>query len=119
MRYWAVVGLDQAVKADASLAAKALPAVEPLAKDPAASVRAAVGEALCDMGKLNAGLALLAEVATTDTGMAADLAAWALYRLGDKARPVLPKIENTDYPKERYPRDALDRVVKMLKKDGK
>jgi len=117
MRYWAAVGLDQAARKDAGMIKRALPAVERLAADPDPAVRAAVGEALCTMGKLDDGLDVLAEVATGDTGMAACLAAWALWRLGDRARPVLPKIEDTEYPKTRYPRAALNRVVKALKKD--
>jgi len=116
VRYWAVVGLDQAGKADPAIAAGAIPAVTALKNDPAASVRAAVGEALCDFGKCDEGLATLLEVVTGKTGMAAGLAAWALWRLGEKARPILPQLEKSPGPSARYPKDALNHVIRRLKK---
>ena len=116
VRYWAVVGLDQAGKTNLASAARAIPAVMALKTDPAASVRAAVGEALCDFGKCDDGLAVLLEVVTGNTGMGAGYAAWALWRLGEKARPILPQLEKSPGPGTRYPKDALKRVIQRLKK---
>ncbi len=116
VRYWAVVGLDQAGKADPAIAARAIPAVMALKTDPAGSVRAAVGEALCDFGKCDDGLAVLLEVATGKTGMGACYAAWALWRLGEKARPILPQLEKSPGPDDRYPKDALNRAIQRIKK---
>jgi len=122
VRYWAVVGLDQAGKADPlgglrpARAARAIPAVMVLKNDPAASVRAAVGEALCDFGNCDDGLAVLLEVATGKTGMGACYAAWAIWRLGDKARPILPALEKSAGPAGRYPADALAHAIDRLKK---
>lgn len=117
VRYWSAIGLNQAARSDPAVAKRVLASIARRAEDPDPAVRAAVGEALCTMGKMDDGLNVLAEVATGKTGMAACLAAWALWRLGEKARPVLAKIQDTEYPKERYPKAALARVVKMLKKD--
>jgi uncharacterized sulfatase len=122
VRYWAIVGLGQAAKADPlgglrpALAARAMAAVAALKNDPAASVRAAVGEALCDMGKLDDGLGVLLEVATGDTGMGAAYAAWAIWRLGDKAKPILPALEQAAGPAARYAKDALAHAIDRLKK---
>jgi hypothetical protein len=116
VRYWAVVGLDQAGKADPAIAARAIPAVMALKNDPAASVRAAVGEALCDFGKCDDGLAVLLEVATGKTGMGACYAAWAIWRLGDKAKPILPALEKSPGPDARYSKDALAHAIDRLKK---
>ena len=66
------------------------------------------------MGKLDEGLNMLADVVTAKTGMAACLAAWALDHQGDKAKPVLGKLEKAA-PNGRYPDDALNRVIKRLK----
>jgi hypothetical protein len=116
VRYWALVGLGQAAKADPTLATRAMAAVAALKNDPAASVRAAVGEALCDMGKLDDGLGVLLEVATGNTGMGAAYAAWAIWRLGEKAKPILPALEKSTGPKERYAKDALAHAIDRLKK---
>jgi len=116
VRYWAVMGLDQAGKADPAIATRAIPAVTALKNDPAASVRAAVGEALCDFGKCDDGLAVLLEVATGKTGMGACYAGWAIWRLGDKAKPILPALEKSNGADGRYPKDVINHAIKRLKK---
>jgi hypothetical protein len=92
VRYWAVVGLHQGCK-DAAAIAKAKAAVAPLLNDRSASVSVAAAQALVDWGEQPRGLARLVEVLQSGGDKGSLFAAWALWYLGEKANPVLAKLQ--------------------------
>jgi hypothetical protein len=93
VRYWAVVGLHLGCK-DAAAIAKAKPAVLAVLEDPSPSVSVAAAQALVDWGEAEKGLARLLKPPRSGGGKGGLFAAWALWYLGDKARPALEKIRS-------------------------
>lgn len=115
VRYWAAVGLHQAVLAGASPDA-VRPALEPLLADASPSVPVAAAHALVDCGRAEKGLARLVELLQAPLEKTRLLAAHSLERLGEKARPVLDRMEAALDGQPRYPGDVLKRAVAALKK---
>jgi len=113
MRYWAVVGLHQAARAGAD-AAKIAAAVAPHATDEAPSVRAATGECLADTGQFDKGLAILIDTLKTGGDKGSLLAACALERLGDRAKPAADRIRQAGSGGS-YTTRALSRLLGNLK----
>ncbi|MCD6303629.1 MAG: hypothetical protein J7M21_01555, partial [Planctomycetes bacterium] len=115
MRYWAVVGLDQAYK-DAAPPDGVKKAVAAVLNDPSWSVSSAAAQAMIDWGEEQKGLARLVEVLQNAPDKGAIYAAWALWYVGEKARPVLKAIEGVKLA--RYPQTVLSRVIDRLKKSS-
>jgi len=91
VRYWAAVGLHTACKSKKQKEAAAATLQKKL-KDPAAIVRIAAAEALCDWGNPENALPVLAETTKEKTEKTRLYAIHALKRLGQKAKPALPQI---------------------------
>jgi len=114
VRYWAVVGLHQAYPSDPP--AEVLDEVRGLLKDEAASVPIAAAHALVDWGKTQEGLDRLVEALSAPGEKTRLLACHCLERLGEKARPVLARLEKAVKNQSGYPQRLLPRVVEALKK---
>jgi len=93
VRYWAVVGLHNACK-DAGTIDKACAALLGLMiADTSLSVRIAAAHALCDWGWEDQALPVLVNALEHGTDSIRLVAAIALGRIGEKARPALPEIK--------------------------
>ncbi len=114
VRYWAVVGLQHGCEGDGQIA-RAAEAVAPLLKDDSDAVRVAAAEAFCTWGRCDAGLPVLVDVLRNGPNSAPRFAAWALWHIGEKARPALAEMEK-GAAGGRYPNAVLKRVVARLKK---
>ena len=92
VRFWAVVGLHNNCKDGASIT-RAKQAVLRRLDDESVSTRVAAGQAVCDWGEEEKGLAVLSEILLNGTtGSSRLYAATALNRLGEKARGALDAI---------------------------
>ncbi len=114
VRYWAVVGLHQS-SPDGPPEGRIKSAVERLLDDPAPSVPVAAAEALVDWGEPQRGLARLADALAADLEKTRLLAAWSLDALGEKARPILDRMQEALKEQPRYPGAVLKRVVEKLR----
>ncbi len=92
VRYWAVVGLKN-VCAEAQDVERAKAAVAELLNDPSPVVRVAVAEAMCQWGREKEALPVLVAALTHESPTVRLSAAWALGRIGEKARLALPQLE--------------------------
>jgi len=113
VRYWAVVGLHYNCESSGDVE-RAKAAFEKGLKDPATVVRIAAAHALCDMGKEDEALPVLAEALKDRTDKARLYAAIALCRIGEKARPVLPAIEAASKDKDNYVQRVTQATLKRL-----
>ena len=114
VRYWAVVGLHQAHPSGPP--PDVLEKVGALLKDEAASVPIAAAHALVDWGKVQEGLDRLVEALSAPGEKTRLLACHCLERLGEKARPVLARLQEAVKNQSEYPGRLLPRVVEALKK---
>ncbi len=71
-------------------------------------------EALVDWGETEKGLARLAEALEAPLEKTRLLAAGSLSHLGQKARPILPRMKSALQGMPRYPKAVLERVVGRL-----
>jgi N-sulfoglucosamine sulfohydrolase len=105
VRYWAVIGLHYGSK---SADAKTKAAFEKALNDPAVVVRIAAAHALCDLGQEKEALPVLAEALNNKTDKARLFAIIALNKIGEKARPLLPRIKAAQKDSDNY----VQRVAK-------
>jgi len=101
VRYWAVVALHAncTSKADSTWAGTVL---KDMLDDPSVVVRIAAAHALCDWDQTNKGLPVLMEAMKHPTGKARLFAVIALNKIGPKARPALPLIEQAVNDPDNY-----------------
>ena len=117
VRYWAVLGLRTHAygSADATNAEALKPLFRQLLDDPAAVVRIAAAQGLCDLGEAGAGLpALTRELGQNEIGSARLHAITALEQIGDKARPAIPAIQAATKDKFGYVGRVSKRVLRQL-----
>ncbi len=115
LRYWAIVGLHQAHRGAPPDRVQA--AVTALLSDPSKSVSVAAAQALVDWGERDKGLARLVEVLASGGDKGSLFAAWALWHLGEKARPALERIQAAGTGR-RAGGAVMQRVLARLKRKG-
>ena len=98
MRYWAVVGLHNALnknkkKQESGTITRAKAAWLKRLEDSSPSVRVAAARALCDWGEEARALPVLVDVLKSGSNTARLFAATALGQIGEKARPALSDLQ--------------------------
>jgi len=113
VRYWAAVGLHTSCKSQEQKKS----AVEALLKkldDPSTVVRVAAAHALCDWGHDEQVLPVLADALEDKNAKARLYAITALDKIGEKARPILPRIEAALKDSEGYVQRVAGTTIKRL-----
>jgi len=112
VRWWGAVGL-------VALGAKAAPAAEALRealKDPAANVRIAAADALCNLGRHDEALPVLIDALQHPTAFIRLRAMNVLDRIGEQARPALPHIRKARLNNRSHVAQYLARMIQYVSK---
>jgi uncharacterized sulfatase len=113
VRYWAVIGLHNNCKRSSDIE-RAKTTLRKSLKDPAAIVRVAAAHAMCDWGEEKEALPVLAEALKDKTAKDRLYAIIALNKIGEKARPALPKIKAAVKDSDNYVQRVARATVKQL-----
>ena len=113
VRYWAAVGLHTSCKSQAQKKSAAEALLKKL-DDPSTVVRVAAAHALCDWDRDKQALPVLADALDDKNAKARLYAITALNKIGEKARPTLPRIEaalkDSEGYVQRVARTTIDRM---------